>query len=187
MRNKHLLTFLIIISIARLQTFAQVPIFKSFDIRSENIRPRILKLLRDHNGSIWAGTDNGLFLFDGINFTKIPNSDTIAAINNSFTYRVEPLKVISFFETENTRLQWVRPFKVLGNCLVDSDGENDRPRTVRLLSMCLSQCPATGHLTHVRHGRCDRTHRECGRLARLVRSSQIYYRFGGTQPRSHQY
>ncbi len=54
----------------------QQPVFKSFDIRSENNRPRILKLLTDHNGRIWVGTDNGIFTFDGINFTKIYSVDT---------------------------------------------------------------------------------------------------------------
>ncbi len=50
---------------------------KSFDIRTENTRPRILKVLIDHNGLLWTGTDNGVFTFDGINFNKIPNSEKI--------------------------------------------------------------------------------------------------------------
>ena len=58
------------------QVFSQQPVFKSFDIRSENNRPRILKLLTDHNGRIWVGTDNGIFTFDGINFTKIYSIDS---------------------------------------------------------------------------------------------------------------
>jgi hypothetical protein len=37
-----------------------------------------------------------------------PRSDAIAAINKSFAHRVTALRVISFFETENTRLQWVK-------------------------------------------------------------------------------
>lgn len=60
-----------------------------------------------------------------------PNSDAIAAINNGFVHRVEPLKLISFFETENTRLRWVKPFKILANWLVDSFRENDRSPNVR--------------------------------------------------------
>ena len=83
MRNKYLLVFLFVVALAKPDSFAQFPVYKSFDIRSENVRPRMLKLLRDHNGSIWAGTDNGLFLFDGINFTKIQNTDTVSSIVSS--------------------------------------------------------------------------------------------------------
>ena len=63
-----------------LPTFSQQPVFKSFDIRTENTRPRILKLLLDHNGRIWTGTDKGVFTFDGINFSKVYSSDTSKSI-----------------------------------------------------------------------------------------------------------
>jgi hypothetical protein len=36
-----------------------------------------------------------------------PNSDVLEAINHNFRHRVEKLKLISFFETENTRLNLV--------------------------------------------------------------------------------
>jgi ligand-binding sensor domain-containing protein len=58
-------------------SFGQYPVYKSFDIRSENTKPRILKLFVDHNGLIWTGTDKGIFTFDGISFTKIPGTDSI--------------------------------------------------------------------------------------------------------------
>lgn len=49
---------------------------KSFDIRTETSRPKFTKLFRDHDGLIWAGTDKGIFTFDGINFIKISGSDS---------------------------------------------------------------------------------------------------------------
>jgi len=65
-----------------------------------------------HRGSDLAGILNLVLLasFSSRSFvTQLrPNSDAIAAINNGFVHRVEPLKLISFFETENTRLQWVK-------------------------------------------------------------------------------
>src|SRR5689334_8012349 len=73
---------------------AEEPVFKSFDIRSENSRPRIIKLFLDHTGSIWCGTDKGVFVFDGINFTKIIGSDSISSA------------VSALFE-DNTSLLWV--------------------------------------------------------------------------------
>ena len=88
-----------------------------------------------HQGSDLAGSlDFVLFAsFSSRPFVKQlnPNSDAIAAINNSFSHRVESLKLISFFETDSTRIQWVRLFTVCGNYLVDSDRENDRSPTVR--------------------------------------------------------
>lgn len=65
-------------------SIAQNPVFKSFDIRTENSRPRIIKLFCDHNGLIWAGTDKGIFTFDGINFSKILNSDSLNAAVSCF-------------------------------------------------------------------------------------------------------
>lgn len=53
----------------------EFPLSKSFDIRTESTRPRMLKILVDTHGLIWAGTDVGVFTFDGINFSKIPDSE----------------------------------------------------------------------------------------------------------------
>jgi len=38
-----------------------------------------------------------------------PYNDAIKAINSSFVHRASSLKLISFFETENTRFKWVTP------------------------------------------------------------------------------
>ncbi len=64
--------------------FGQHPLFKSFDIRSENTKPRIQKLFLDHNGLIWTGTDQGIFTFDGISFNKINGTDTLNQSVSSF-------------------------------------------------------------------------------------------------------
>jgi hypothetical protein len=37
----------------------------------------------------------------------IPNSEGIKALNSSFVHRAESMKLVSFFETENTRFKWV--------------------------------------------------------------------------------
>ncbi len=58
-------------------SLAQKPMVKSFDIRSENTRPVILKLLLDSHGLIWAGTDNGVFTFDGVNFKNVYSTDSL--------------------------------------------------------------------------------------------------------------
>ena len=72
-----------------------------------------------HRGADLAGILNLILLasFSSRSFVKqlCPNSDAIAAINNAFVHRVEQLRLISFFETENTRLTGVYTFKILGN------------------------------------------------------------------------
>ena len=79
----------------------------------------VLFLGTPHRGADLAGILNHILLasFSSRSFVKQlhPKSDGIAAINNGFVYRVEPLKLISFFETENTRLRQVKPFKILCN------------------------------------------------------------------------
>jgi len=42
-----------------------------------------------------------------------PNSDVIKSINSTFVHRANSLRLVSFFETENTRLKWVINFKGL--------------------------------------------------------------------------
>jgi hypothetical protein len=69
-----------------------------------------------HQGSDLAGILNLVLTasFSSRNFVKQlrPNSDALEAINNNFRHRVEKLKLISFFETENTRLKWVNHFTI---------------------------------------------------------------------------
>jgi hypothetical protein len=64
-----------------------------------------------HQGSDLAGILNLVLnvSFASRNFVKQlrPKSDALEAINNNFRHRVEEMKLISFFETENTRLQKV--------------------------------------------------------------------------------
>ena len=60
-----------------LPAFAQRTLSKSFDIRTEGIRPKFTKLFRDSKGLIWTGTDKGIFSFDGINFSKITGREFI--------------------------------------------------------------------------------------------------------------
>ena len=88
-----------------------------------------------HRGSDLAGILNFILLasFSSRQFIDQlnSNSDTIAAINNSFAHRVEPLKLISFFETESTRLQRVIPVQSTMLTVVASHWENRRFRNIR--------------------------------------------------------
>jgi hypothetical protein len=89
-----------------------------------------------HRGSDLAGILDLILTasFSSRNFVKQlrPNSDALEAINNNFRHRVEKLKLISFFETENTRIRWVNHFMIfLFILLVDSDRENDCSQKVR--------------------------------------------------------
>lgn len=70
-----------------------------------------------HRGSDLAGILDLILLasFSSRSFVKQlhPKSDAIQAINNAFVHRVHSLEVISFFETENTRVAWVSHLKNL--------------------------------------------------------------------------
>jgi len=70
-----------------------------------------------HQGSDLAGMLDLILAasFSSRSFVKQlhPNSDAVEAINNGFVHRVRSLELISFFETENTRLVWVSHLKDL--------------------------------------------------------------------------
>ena len=84
-----------------------------------------------HRGSDLANILNLILTisFSSRSFVKQLNSNSegIRAINNSFVHRVDSLKLVSFFETENTRFKWVFIVDVLINFTVDSGRENGRP------------------------------------------------------------
>ncbi len=115
--NKLFRQFTLLISLLiTLQSPGQSPLYKSFDIRSENTKPRILKLFLDHNGLIWTGTDQGIFTFDGINFNKLSGSDSIGSVSAFF----EDRKFNLWVGYENGKLiqvynQNLIPFEQKGN------------------------------------------------------------------------
>ncbi|HET9057390.1 MAG TPA: two-component regulator propeller domain-containing protein [Chitinophagaceae bacterium] len=55
----------------------QAQFIKTFSIEESNHNIRITRLFVSHSGWIYAGTNEGLYRFDGINFKKIPLSDTL--------------------------------------------------------------------------------------------------------------
>ncbi|HRH66441.1 MAG TPA: two-component regulator propeller domain-containing protein [Bacteroidia bacterium] len=55
---------------------ALVPVSKAFELKIDSYKPRIQKILRDHYGTLWIGTDRGVFKFDGIGFQQVPAGDT---------------------------------------------------------------------------------------------------------------
>ncbi|MCX6291000.1 MAG: histidine kinase [Bacteroidetes bacterium] len=53
------------------RSHAQVPFFKLFQVDKERNGIRVQKLIRDDKGFIWLGTSEGLYKFNGIEFSKI--------------------------------------------------------------------------------------------------------------------
>ena len=86
--NCSIIRFLtgILFSFLSFQTSAQHTLSKSFDIRTEGVRPKFTKLFRDSKGLIWTGTDKGIFTFDGINFSKVTGSDSLSQGNVTAIY-----------------------------------------------------------------------------------------------------
>lgn len=59
-----------------LRTIDEIPIFEFFD----EPRSSVWSLLEDNDGNIWIGTDNnGVFTYDGEQFTNITNSDGLVS------------------------------------------------------------------------------------------------------------
>ncbi|MGE5106424.1 MAG: two-component regulator propeller domain-containing protein, partial [Sphingobacteriales bacterium] len=56
---------------------AQNIINKTFSIEETNRTIKISRLFCNHSGWIFAGTNEGLYRFDGVNFKKIPLNDTL--------------------------------------------------------------------------------------------------------------
>ncbi|MBS1741950.1 MAG: histidine kinase [Bacteroidetes bacterium] len=64
---------------------AQSPGYKSFRIEKENRFVQINCLLKDYNGYLFVGTDDGIYTFDGDKFNRIPfednnKTDTVTAL-----------------------------------------------------------------------------------------------------------
>ncbi len=72
----HLFTVLLIV--LSLRASSQEDFFKPFSIEEDNPGLKINKLFRDHSGYIWLGTSDGLFQFNGIQFTRIELPSTAA-------------------------------------------------------------------------------------------------------------
>ena len=54
-----------------LSSQAEIPFFKTLQVDRENKNLRINVLFQDQSGYIWAGTDHGLYMYDGFVFEKI--------------------------------------------------------------------------------------------------------------------
>lgn len=50
---------------------AEIPFFKVLQVDRENKNLRINTLFQDRSGFIWAGTDHGLYMYDGFVFEKV--------------------------------------------------------------------------------------------------------------------
>ncbi len=63
-----ILFFLMLMAVA---SKAEIPFFKTLQVDRENKNLRINTLFQDQKGFIWAGTDHGLYMYDGFVFEKI--------------------------------------------------------------------------------------------------------------------
>lgn len=79
-------TILLLFATALLQNiFSQTAFFKTFTLQDDNYSFKINCLYKNYQGFIYAGTTNGLYLFDGIAFKKIKinnavSKDTVTAV-----------------------------------------------------------------------------------------------------------
>ena len=57
--------------------FSQLPFFEDVPFAYQNRTVKTLRILKDRDGWIYFGTNQGLFRYDGIVFTKIPCQDSL--------------------------------------------------------------------------------------------------------------
>lgn len=105
--------FFLLLQLLPVQLHAQPPGYKEYRPGDKNTR--IFSLLTAHNGYLLAGTDNGLFKFDGISFNKIETStpgttDSVTAVfqdnNNDIWIGCNNGKIA---KTVNRKLQYIEP------------------------------------------------------------------------------
>ena len=51
--------------------WAQVPFFKSFQVDKERSEIRVQRIIKSRQGHLWLGTSEGLYKFNGIEFSKV--------------------------------------------------------------------------------------------------------------------
>src|SRR6185369_5192684 len=66
-----IITFLLASVLRTMQ--AQVPFFKMFQVDKERSEIRIQRMVKDQAGYLWLGTSEGLYKFNGVEFSKINN------------------------------------------------------------------------------------------------------------------
>ncbi len=77
--------FIILLLISPAICFSQGPGYKAFNLTEDNIFSKIFSLFKNNEGYLFAGSNNGLFKFDGNKFKKILTAkkafaDTVTAI-----------------------------------------------------------------------------------------------------------
>ncbi len=65
-------SLLVIAFLVNIPVFSQIIDTKHFKIEDGPAQVKILCLYKNHQGYIYAGTSNGVYKFDGLDFTKIP-------------------------------------------------------------------------------------------------------------------
>jgi ligand-binding sensor domain-containing protein len=78
--KKYFHLFTLVFTVLTLRANSQEDFFKPFSIEEDNPGLKINKLFRDHSGYIWLGTSDGLFQFNGIQFTRIGLPSAAASI-----------------------------------------------------------------------------------------------------------
>lgn len=91
--RRFLLTGLFLFAVS--SSYSQESIYKSFELKNGASKPRINKLMKDKEGMLWTGTENGVFRFDGIEFQLVLPSDSL-----------HPSPVSALFEDDSS-VTWI--------------------------------------------------------------------------------
>ncbi len=65
------IVLVVFLLVSCLQTHAQVPFYKMFQVDKERSEIRVQCIIKDNKGFIWLGTSEGLYKFNGIEFSKV--------------------------------------------------------------------------------------------------------------------
>lgn len=73
------LRLILLILLCRLpEAFSQSPYFQEYVLLKKNDPVQVERIMKDHTGFMWFGTNKGLFRFDGINTWRLTTADSLA-------------------------------------------------------------------------------------------------------------
>lgn len=75
------LAFIFIFALLRVFSVAQTPVFRPHQ-PEERTQSKIKVIQQSHNGSIWMGTENGVFRYDGLDYEYFSLPDSISTVPN---------------------------------------------------------------------------------------------------------
>lgn len=81
MRAKFLFSLLCLFFILSDSAFANIAVFKNYDLKDGLLDGAVNTITEDQDGFIWLGTQTSLFRFDGVSFKKLSTDSIAASIN----------------------------------------------------------------------------------------------------------